>query len=403
MRRTLALCLLTALVLAGCTVAPKPKKQVDLTGTVRVLVLGGPGMESTLFTGFTASNPNVKTESVQLPEEGDFDQIAAQIKSGEIKVDAIVAPANNFLFAQGVVAPLDDMVKADRISLSEYGDSIQFGKYNGKLYGLPVSLSPMVVTYNREMFEKAGLKAPAAGWTWEDFDRAAVELAKQQTGKEKGWGVGIPPWSLVDLLFTAGKGPADPDLKPLQATFNRILRLKAGEKLLAPESVGADSTDYFLAFARGEIGMVLGYWENSFAHAHPEFPWGVAPIPGSAKTPGIATLAMVASNAENKENANAFIQWVAGPSGAAAVVRMPGAPVPAYVDETIQKDWLSHTTLKEDSAFVLKLQYLPPIDYPAEMAALLLKEADAAIGGKKAAAEAIKAYEEARAPFMSKK
>ncbi|HWH69559.1 MAG TPA: extracellular solute-binding protein, partial [Candidatus Sulfotelmatobacter sp.] len=235
MRRTIALCLLTALVLAGCTVAPKAKKQVDLTGTVRVLVLGSPGFESSLFTGFTAANPSVKPESVDLPEADDFDQIAAKIKSGEIKVDAIVAPANNFLFAQGVVTPLDDMVKTDKVSLAEYGDSIQLAKYNGKLYGLPVSLSPMVAVYNKDMFEKAGLKLPTAGWTWADFDKAVVELAKQQAGKEKGWAVGIPPWSLVDILFTAGKGPTDPDLKPLQATVERIDRLRKGEKTWAPD------------------------------------------------------------------------------------------------------------------------------------------------------------------------
>ncbi|HWH70727.1 MAG TPA: hypothetical protein VNT26_15160, partial [Candidatus Sulfotelmatobacter sp.] len=96
MRRIIALCLLTALVLAGCTLAPKAKPQVKLTGTVRVLVLGGPGMESTFFTGFQSANPDVKPETVTIPETDDFAQIIAKIKSGEIKVDAIVAPANNF-------------------------------------------------------------------------------------------------------------------------------------------------------------------------------------------------------------------------------------------------------------------------------------------------------------------
>ncbi|HWI51949.1 MAG TPA: extracellular solute-binding protein [Symbiobacteriaceae bacterium] len=403
MRRAIALCLLAALVLAGCTVAPKPKEVKNLSGTVRVLVLGSPGLETTLFTGFQSAYPNVKPETVTLPEEGEFAQIIGQIKSGEIKVDAIVAPANSFLFAQGVVAPLDDMVKSEKLSLKEYGDSVSLAKYNGKLMGLPLSVSPMVVVYNKEMFEKAGLKTPAAGWTWDDFEKAGLELTKQQAGKEKGWGVGIPPWSLVDLLLTAGKGPADPDLKTLQATLERLRRFKTADKYYAPDTVGEDGTDYYLAFARAEIGMVLGYWENSFAHAHPEFAWGVAPIPGSDLTPGIATLAMVTANAENKDNAWAFTRFVGSATGAQAVVRMPGAPVPGYVDESIQRDWLAHTTLKEDSAFVLKLKYLPTLEYPEAMAGMLMKESDEAISGKKTVEDAIKAYQEARAPLMSKK
>lgn len=401
MRRTIALCLLLALALTGCTLAPK--KEAPVTGNLRVLVLGSPGVESTLFSGFSNKYPDVKPESVQLPQTDNFEQIVAKLKSGELKADAIVAPANSFLFAQGVLAPLDDMVKQHQVSLDPYGDSIQMGKYNGKLLGLPVSTSPMVVVYNKAMFEELGLKVPAAGWTWEDFDKAAAELAKKQAGKEKGWAVGIPPWSMVDLLLTVGKGPADPDLKPLQSMIDRLYRFQSGNRVLAKADDLADSTDFYMAFAREEIGMVLGYWENSFAHSRPTFAWGVAPIPGYEKTPGLATLAMVTANAENKENAMAFTRWVGGASGAAAVVRMPGAPVPAYVDDTVQKDWLSATALGADGAFVLHLKYLPTFEYPAELAPMLLKEADAVITGKKSVDDAIKAYQEGRAPLMSKK
>ncbi|HYG59958.1 MAG TPA: extracellular solute-binding protein, partial [Symbiobacteriaceae bacterium] len=401
MRRSLALCLMFALLLAGCTVAPKATTEPPLSGTVRVLVMGGPGLESTLFTGFQHLYPDVKPESVQLPE-GDFQQIVDSIMSGATKVDAIISPANSFFFAKGVVDPLDDMVKKSKLSLDEYGATVELGMYKDKLFGLPVSVSPMLLVYNKEMFEQAGLKAPGESWTWDEFEAAANALAAVQAGKEKGWGAAIAPWTLVDLLLTAGKGPADADLTALKTQLARLHRLQSGDRALPVEPLGSSDTDYFLAFARGEVGMLLGYWENSFAHTKPQFSWGVAVPPGDSRTLGSATLAMVTANAENRANAEAFVKFAAGPTGAQAVVRLPGAPVPGMVNDTVKAQWLANAGLQDDSAFVLKLKYLPSTEFPEEMIQPLLLEADAALKGKKTADEAIAAYQQARAPFMSK-
>jgi multiple sugar transport system substrate-binding protein len=401
MRRYLAICLLVAVVLAGCTAAPKKATETAKTGVVRVLVLGGSGLEPTLVSTFKAANPGVTVESVELPE-GEFKDVVAKLKSGEAKVDAIIAPANSFLLAQGVALQLDDLVKSEQISLSEYGDTLELAKYGGKLYGLPVTLSPMVVAYNKDLFAKAGLKNPAAGWTWTEYVADARALAKLME-KENTFGTAIPGWTLADLLLTAGKGPAGDDLKPVQEMLERVLSLQADPKIMSKVPVFADDTEFWSGFARGEIAMLLNYWENSFAHQTPEFQWGLAPLPGGGKTPGIATLAMVATKAENRENAMAFLKMAGGPMGGQAVVRIPGAPLPGFVNETIQSEWLAHSSLKEDSAFVLRTKYLPSFDYPEDLAALLLKEADAALKGQKTPEEAVKAYQQARTPLLSKK
>jgi multiple sugar transport system substrate-binding protein len=357
-------------------------------------------MDQTLFSAFTAANPDVKPEAVALPETGD---VVAQIKSGELKVDAIVAPANSFLFNQGVVEPLDDLVKQENLSLAEYGNAIELARHNGKLYGLPVSVSPMLVVYNKELFDTAGLKHPAPGWTWDEFETAAKALAKAQEGNDPGYGVAVAPWTAADLLLSAGKGPADPDLTALTDTLNRLTRLHSDAKVAPKEVLGDAELDYYQAFGRGELGMLVSYWQNSFAHTKPEFAWGVAPLPGNDSTPGMGTLGMVTANAENRANAVAFIKFIASATGSQTIVTLPGAPVPAFVNDATQQQWLAHTALGQAGSFVFQLKYLPAPVYPADMATMLLTEADAALKGTKSVDDAIKAYKEARAPLMSNK
>jgi|GEM_PF-3048014 len=410
MRRILALSLvmlLVALELAGCTVAPKQKKEAPRTGSVRVLVLGGSGLETTLTNAFTSANPGVTVETVRFPD-GDFQAVMSKLKSGDPKVDVIVAPGNSFLFSQGVVTPLDDLIKAEKLDVEPYGHSLELARFGGKVYGLPVMISPMLVTYNRQLFEQAGLKQPEPGWTWSDFDNAVKRLAELQakSGKEKAWAFAVPDWTIVDLLLTSGRGPADSDLGPLRSTLERLRQMQSIDRAMPKDRPGDKDVEYYQAFARGEVAMVLNYWEYSFAHASPTFAWGMVPIPvfsGEAQTPGVATLAMVSATAENKENAFAFASFVSGNTGAQAVVRMPGAPFPGYVNATIQKDWLAHAKLKDDSAFLMKLRYLPTAVYPDALVPLLLKEADAVLAGQKSPDAAIADYQKAREPILSKK
>ena len=41
---------------------------------------------------------------------------------------------------------------------------------------LPQNLSSLVVYYNRDLFDAAGVPYPEAGWTWDDFLAAAKAL-----------------------------------------------------------------------------------------------------------------------------------------------------------------------------------------------------------------------------------
>ncbi|MDQ6421259.1 extracellular solute-binding protein [Paenibacillus sp. LHD-117] len=58
-----------------------------------------------------------------------------------------------------------------------YPGLLRVARYDGMLPGLPIEISPPLMMYDKEKFDRAGLAYPTEEWTWEDM----VELAKRLT------------------------------------------------------------------------------------------------------------------------------------------------------------------------------------------------------------------------------
>ena len=85
------------------------------------------------------------------------------------------------------------------------------GKVDGKLYGVTLGTNSKAMVYDTAMFEKVGVKALDANWTWDDFARIAGEISKINPGKYWGsgdnsrWEQGFEHWlnQRGKLLYTA--------------------------------------------------------------------------------------------------------------------------------------------------------------------------------------------------------
>ena len=66
-------------------------------------------------------------------------------------------------------------------------------RYNGKLDLLPTEWNTVVVFYNTDMFQEAGIAPPAVGWTWDDLLATAQKLTKRDaSGNIKQFGYFVP-------------------------------------------------------------------------------------------------------------------------------------------------------------------------------------------------------------------
>jgi multiple sugar transport system substrate-binding protein len=111
------------------------------------------------------------------------------------------------------VAKLSDMPAA---KLDDYyPSSLAVAKYNDKLYGLPWIAQPVVLYYNPDLFQKAGVNPPDDSWTWDTFKDAAKKLTlKDASGTVTQYGTSFSGWPPIQMfIWQAGGEVITPDLK----------------------------------------------------------------------------------------------------------------------------------------------------------------------------------------------
>jgi multiple sugar transport system substrate-binding protein len=169
--------------------------------------------------------------------------------------------------SRGVFEPIDDFV-AKNPNYSDFAPALfEDCKYKGKIYFVPTSWNNIMINYNRDLFDKAGVKYPAKGWTWDEFRTAAKKLTiKDSSGNVTQWGYEVPnqnffvqPWFLSN-----GTSPLNPDW-----TASNMLDPKVAESLQFLHDLihvdgvspipGNDTMDN--QFLAGQVAMISrGHW-----------------------------------------------------------------------------------------------------------------------------------------------
>jgi multiple sugar transport system substrate-binding protein len=78
-----------------------------------------------------------------------------------------------------------------------YPITIDAFTWDGVITCIPQNISSLVVYYNQDLFDAAGVAYPTADWTWDDFVKTAVALTKDTNGDGTidQYGAGIEPHS----------------------------------------------------------------------------------------------------------------------------------------------------------------------------------------------------------------
>ena len=137
---------------------------------------------------FKQKNPNINVELTLIPgRDPYYVRLQASLPVGTgpdiMTHNSNIADFLDYLYV------LDDFLPGSGIDLSKFPKSIvDFYTFNGKLYAIPKDFDTIAVFYNKELFDRAGVPYPKAGWNWDDLSQTARRLTQ---GNVMGFGMDV--------------------------------------------------------------------------------------------------------------------------------------------------------------------------------------------------------------------
>ena len=131
---------------------------------------------------------NTEFQIVQEPIPGDYYTTVKTQLAGGTGADLYWMDQNHMALAsEGIFLPLDECLAGSEPQtagdLSDYFPGIlAVNQVDGQTYGLPWIAQPVVLYYNTDLFDAAGVEYPEAGWTWDDFMEKAKALTLDTDG-----------------------------------------------------------------------------------------------------------------------------------------------------------------------------------------------------------------------------
>jgi multiple sugar transport system substrate-binding protein len=138
-----------------------------------------------------------------------FSKVLTQIAAGNPPdIVGVATEGVQLMASKGLATPLDSYVKRDMDSLKNYfadvhPSLVEAMMYEGHLYELPTDFNAGNMFYSTELFQKAGVEAPAATWTIDDFHSTATKIAKLDDVNAFDWVVRL--WgSWTSFMYANG-------------------------------------------------------------------------------------------------------------------------------------------------------------------------------------------------------
>jgi len=357
-RSWIALVIVFAMILVvAAQVAAQDAATPDtsITGTVRIGTWdNGVALDTwnTVIDHFKAAYPNITVSFEPVPQDygtkllAEFASNSApdvfQVGDGDAATDV----------ALGVAENLDPYISgANGFDASVmYPNLAAFGQVQGSTYYLTKDYSPLVLYYNKDLFDAADVTYPSKDWTWDDLLKAAQKLTVDSNGNDatsanfdptnvQRWGIWLPDswgdtlWTrgILPIIYQYGGDLISSDGTTATGHMNSeatVAGLQWYADLFNKYHIAPSKSDYSSfngadLFAQQQVAMMwTGVWPmNSYETGSSAltFKWGSNILPagpkGNANALCWAGFAMY-SKSQNKDAAWTFMKYITAGEGA---------------------------------------------------------------------------------------
>ncbi|WP_262003053.1 ABC transporter substrate-binding protein [Microbacterium sp. Mcb102] len=402
---------ITGLVLTGCSGggAPSAEGGEDVTITYTNFISSGGNEENltAIVDAFEAENENVTVEVKTLPYADYFTALQTDLAGGTASDVFDIEFANYAAYQQsGVLAPLAD------VDTSVYQKSLaEAYATDGTQYALPSSFSNVVLFYNADLFDAAGLDYPTSEWTWADEQAAAEKLTDAAAGV---WGDYQPISYHEFYKAVAQAGGQFLSDDGTSVAFNSPEGIAAAEWLVGKSGTtmptaeqGAGTPDFDSGlFADGKLAMWhSGIWMFG-SLAETDLNWDIAVEPGDTQHASamFSNAVGVSAGSKHLAEAEAFAEFLTSSKVTVDTRLEAGWELPPIADEAQLDAYLEVTPPANRQAVFDSLEAValaPSIgDGQAEMQDIVSEELTEAAAGRKTVEQALTDAESRIAPLL---
>jgi multiple sugar transport system substrate-binding protein len=217
-------------------------------------------------------------------------QIASKTGADLVAVQSLRMPG---FAARNAFQPLQPFIDKDPdFKIEDFFEDIRQGlSADGELYALGYDIGPLILYYNRNLFEKAGVEPPPPDkpMSWDEFREKAADLTKAE---ERQYGFVMQPTfdPMVPWLWSGGGGYMNEaktecllDAPESVEAMKFVVSMFTEDKIAAPITDLANPNFAVEEFYGGKVGMHLdGPWQFINIDTNSDFDWDIAPMPAGA-------------------------------------------------------------------------------------------------------------------------
>ena len=383
----------------------EPPKDVEIT--IRLEQFSGSGASEdalkAMIDEFRLVYPNITVDLQTVGYDDYFTQLQTKVVGGNA-ADVFELNFENFVSyaSEGVLLDISGMI----------GDTSGFNptalnafNFQGTQYGVPNSFSNVVLIYNKDLFDQAGIAYPSDSWTWAEMLDAAKTIRSLSS---EIFGL-YRPISFHEFykgvrqnggaLLTDDMSSFTVNLPQNVETLETMIGWVNDSNVMPSDAQMGGMGDWDL-FISGRLGMIVtGIWAFNHYTENCDFAWDIAIEPGNTNKAShfFSNAYVVNKDTAHPEASVALASFLAGSREAASIRVAASWELPPVTYTDILDAYLSISPPANRKAVFDSLNYLctpPVVRQQAEMQDIIGKHLGNALSGSVSAQEALDACQQ---------